>query len=156
MARDGKIQVTFVCLGNICRSPMAEAVFRDLVAKAGLSDHIQVASAATSRWELGERPHPGTQAVLRRHGIHLDPNKRAEMISRDGFENSDYIIVMDAGNAADLARFGKVRRLMEFAPTGMPMDVPDPYYDHNFDAVYNLIDAGCHGFLEYLRKKEHL
>jgi protein-tyrosine phosphatase len=156
MARDEKIQVTFVCLGNICRSPIAEAIFRNLVAKANLSERIQVASAATSRWELGERPHPGTQAVLRRHGVPLDPNKRAEIITREGFENSDYVIVMDTGNAADLSRFGKVRRLMEFAPRGMPLDVPDPYYDHNFDNVYELIDAGCRGLLDYLRKKEHL
>lgn len=151
-----KIRVLFVCTGNICRSPMAEAVFQDMVNQAGLGDRFEIASAATTRWEVGERPHQGTQAVLRKHSVRLDPSKRAQEITREMFTANDYVIGMDAGHVADLSRYGKVRRLLEFASDGVPLDLADPYYTLDFDTTYQHVEDGCRGLLEYIRKKERL
>ena len=136
---------------------MAEAVFRGMVAEAGLKDRFEIASAATSRWELGSPPHPGTQAILRARNILLDPYKRAEQISAADFYYYDYILAMDHENLADMARFPreKVHLLMDYAP-GKPKDVPDPYYTGNFEVVYQLIQAGCQGLLAHIRKENGL
>jgi len=151
------ICVLFVCLGNICRSPMAEAIFRNLVQQAGLGDRFEIASAGTSDWEAGERPHRGTLAILQTHGIEISPDKRARQISHRDLGHYEYIIAMDWNNLRDLARFGTdVKRLMEFAPQGSPLDVPDPYYTHNFDSTYTLIQSGCRGLLQYIRQNEGL
>lgn len=151
------IRVMFVCLGNICRSPMAEAVFRQLVKEAGLEENIDVASAGTGSWHIGERPHSGTQAVLRANNIDVG-KKRAQQLTRSDMSEFDYIVAMDAENVSDIqALFGrKVPRLLEFAPQGTPLDVPDPYYTHNFDYVYQLVRAGCQGLLAHIRQKEGL
>jgi protein-tyrosine phosphatase len=136
---------------------MAEAVFRQLVAEAGLEERFEIASGATSRWELGKPPHPGTQAVLRSHKVPLDPRKRAEQITSADFYYYDYIVPMDQENLADMARFPKekVRLLMDYAP-GKPRDVPDPYYTNNFEYVYDLVRAGSQGLLDAIRLKEGL
>lgn len=149
------IRVLFVCLGNICRSPMAEAIFRHLVEEVGLADQIDVESAGTGNWHAGERPHPGTVAILGQNQISVG-SKRARQLSRADLSAFDYIIAMDAENAADIqALFGrKVPRLLEFAPKGFPLDVPDPYYTHKFDIVYQLVLEGCKGLLETIRQKE--
>jgi protein-tyrosine phosphatase len=151
------IRVLFVCLGNICRSPMAEAIFRHLVDDAGLPNRFEIASAGTSDWETGERPHRGTQGILQSNGVKLLPDKRARQVTRHDLENYEYIIAMDWTNMRDLSRYGvEVRRLMEFAPPGSPLDVPDPYYTHNFDSVYAMILSGCRGLLAYIRHNEGL
>lgn len=154
---DKLIRVLFVCLGNICRSPMAEAVFRHLVKEAGLENRIDIESAGTGAWHAGERPHRGTLEVLRRNNIDMG-NKRARTLSRADLEQFDYIIAMDAENVSDIqAVFGrKVQRLLEFAPNGNPLDVPDPYYTNTFDEVYHLVLAGSQGLLEHIREKEGL
>lgn len=161
MKQEKPIRVVFVCAGNICRSPMAEAVFRHLVQTARLSSHFEIASAGTGDWHVGERPHPGTQAVLQRHGIPLANEKRAQHLGRDNLEEYDYIIVADEENLRDVQHMwnpqhGELRRLLEFAPQAGMLDVPDPYYTGGFDRVYDLVLIGCQGLLDYIRQKEKL
>ncbi len=171
MDQDKTVRVLFVCLGNICRSPMAEAVFRQLVKEAGLSDGFDVESAGTSSEHSGGRPHPGTLEVLRRHQIDTN-GKRARQISPSDLREFDYIVAMDEENVADLAYLsGRVRygsrkssgvneqhipRLLEFAPQSGTLDVPDPYYTGNFDQVYRLVLAGCQGLLAHIRQERGL
>lgn len=151
-----KVRVLFVCTGNICRSPMAEAVFRQQVKDEGLEDCFEIASAATSTWELGEPPHPGTREVLRRHSIPLNPAKRARQITREDYHGYDYIIVMDDENVADMRRYGPVIKLLDYAPHTGVNDVPDPYYTRNFDYVYELVSAGSRGLLDSIRREKGL
>ncbi len=152
MKQNRKLRVLFVCLGNICRSPMAEAVFRQMVIEAGLSDGVEIGSAATSPWEVGKPPHPGTRAVLRQHNVPIDPAKRSVQIRGADLDGVDYLIGMDYENLVDLRRLsdGKthVYRLMEFAGPDYPADVPDPYYDGTFEYVFELVEAGCRGLLQ--------
>ncbi len=156
------IRVLFVCLGNICRSPMAEAVFRHLVEEVGLAHRFEVDSAGTSGWHVGEPPCGGTLRVLRREGIALG-RKLARQISSLELDQWDYVIAMDRENLAALRRLDRrgasttrYHLLMEFAPDLGYRDVPDPYYEGNFDLVYRLVRAGCEGLLEHIRRQEGL
>lgn len=155
------IRVLFVCLGNICRSPMAEGVFGHLVAQAELSDRIAVDSAGTGSWHVGEPPHPGTRQVLQQHGITL--NSTARQVDPTDLHTADYIVAMDRENVRDLRRLdrqgllnGKLHLLLDFAPPGGPRDVPDPYYDNNFDMVYHLVEGGSQGLLAHIRREHGL
>lgn len=155
------IRVLFVCLGNICRSPMAEGVFGHLVSQAGLSEKISVDSAGTGSWHVGEPPHPGTRRVLQQHGITLDSTAR--QVAPTDLRTADYVIAMDRENVLDLQRLdrqgflnGKLRLLLDFAPPGTPREVPDPYYDNSFDTVYRLVDAGSQGLFAHIRREHKL
>jgi protein-tyrosine phosphatase len=152
------IGVNFVCLGNICRSPMAEAVFQFMVNEAGLSNSFKIASSAVGNWHVGERPHTGTQAVLKQNGIPLNPEKRALLLRTADIKQYPYILALDHEIAASIEHmYGvQVKRLMEFAPEGHPLDVPDPYYNHKFDDVLTLVRAGCSGLLSYIRQEESI
>lgn len=153
------VNVLFVCLGNICRSPMAEGVFRQMVSEAGLAEAIQVDSAATSAYHVGEQAHPGTRRELARHGIAYEGRAR-QIQPSDLAQDSVYVVAMDQQNLIDLRRrFGdetEFLRLLDFAGQTDVRDVPDPYYSDNFDYVYRLVEDGCRGLLAHIRHTERL
>lgn len=155
------IRVLFVCLGNICRSPMAEAVFARLVDEAELDGEIAVDSAGTAGWHAGEPADRRTLDVLRRHGIPY--TGRSRQIRPQDLKHFDFVVAMDSENLTDLlfmdperALNGKLHRLMDFAPSGYPKDVPDPYTNGQFDLVYDLVNAGGRGLLDHIRKQNGL
>ena len=153
------INVLFVCLGNICRSPMADAVFQQMVKEAGLDAHISVDSAGTGSWHVGEKPHRGTRRVLADHNIPY--NGRARQITATDMSNpNSYIIVMDQSNYNDVVhQFGQHSRLhllLEFATNTTETNVPDAYYTGNFDYVYELVTDGCTGLLATIRQENGL
>ncbi|MCA9949280.1 MAG: low molecular weight phosphotyrosine protein phosphatase [Anaerolineales bacterium] len=153
------VTVLFVCLGNICRSPMAESIFQKMVDDAGLSAKINVDSAGTGAWHVGERPHPGTRRVLQQHGIRS--NGRARMVrAADMTDPASYIIAMAIDNMDELLhRFGdhpRLFRLLDFALEAKVRDVPDPYYENNFEYVFELVSDGCRGLLTTIRRNEGL
>ncbi len=153
------INVIFVCLGNICRSPMAEAVFQNMVDEAGLTDEIHVDSAGTGSWHVGESAHRGTRRVLAQHGI--DYKGYARKVSRNDVNSENaYLIAMDTSNMRDLqSRFGyhpRMYKLLDFADGVGIDDVPDPYYNGNFEEVFQLVDDGCRGLLAMIRAEQKL
>lgn len=147
------VKILFVCYGNICRSPMAEYVMKDLVAIYGLSEGFAIESAATSSWEIGNPAHRGTAERLRREGIDCSAHK-ARQVKKSDYDSYDFIVGMEQSNVDDLRRvFGgdpasKVYRLLEFA--GREEDIADPYYTGDFDATYDNVLDGCTGLLGFL------
>jgi len=143
-------KILFVCHGNICRSPMAEFVMKDMLAKAGRAD-VVVESAALHTDELGNDIHRGTRRELERHGVPFSP-RRAWLLDAAKASEYDLIVGMDSYNMADLRRLvypadrPKLRRLLDFA--GIARDVADPWYTGNFDETYADVTAGCRGILE--------
>ena len=155
------IRVLFICMGNICRSPMAEAVMKHLVEQEGLARQITVDSVGIDGWHVGEPRHPGSQAVLRGHGIPFAGSAR--QITLGDIARADYLVCMDRENVAGVRYLDrspsvetKLHRLLEFAPSGLPEDVPDPYYHGNFDEVFRLVDAGCQGLLAHIRAEHNV
>lgn len=150
------ISIEFVCHGNICRSPMAEFLFKDLVKKRNLENRFYIASAATSREEIGNPVHHGTRNKLRQHGISVS-GKYAVQMEKQDYGKYDYILGMDKYNISNMLRIlggdpdGKVRRLMDF--TSRPRDVADPWYTGDFDATYDDIMEGCEALLSYIISK---
>ena len=145
----------FVCHGNICRSPMAEFVLKDMAAKQGL--HWEIASAATSCEELGNDIHPGTKAKLRELGIPFERRQARRITDRD-YEYYDLLIGMDGRNSINMRRFygsdpqNKLCLLLDF--TDRPRDIADPWYTGNFDATYADIKEGCEGLIRHLNEEK--
>lgn len=146
-------KVLFVCLGNICRSPMAEFVLRDMVKKAGLSEQIVVASAATSAWEIGNPVYPPAREELCKHGIDCS-GKTARQITQQDYAEFDRIIGMDVRNMQELREFfggdpaGKLSMMLDY--TDRPGQVADPYYTGDFSATWQDVQEGCAGLLRVL------
>ncbi|BBN99656.1 low molecular weight protein-tyrosine-phosphatase [Sporolactobacillus terrae] len=152
------MRLLFVCLGNICRSPMAEAVMRAKIAATDLAQKVTVDSAGTGNWHVGEPPHQGTQRELKKAAIPYH-QIRARQISTDDFQTFDLIIAMDRQNEQDLHRLAantnhkaKIRRFMTYLNDQPEPDVPDPYYTGCFDEVFDRINRGTDRILETLIK----
>lgn len=146
-------KICFVCHGNICRSPMAEFFFKEMLRQRGLEDCYLVESRATSTEEIGNPPHYGTVLKLAQFGI-VPANKFAVQLKRSDYDKYDLIIGMDDANIRNILRitgndkFGKVRKMMSFAGSGR--SVADPWYTGDFDTTYNDINEGLNGLLKYL------
>lgn len=153
------IRVCFVCLGNICRSPMAEFIFKDMVKKAKLEDKISVLSRGTSDEELGKAIHSGTIRELERHHIPYTP-RYATQLKKEDYDSIDYFISVDSLNSRFMRNLFihdkdlKIHRLLDF--TSLKKDIADPWYTGNFTVTYQEIELGCQAFLNYLIKKYSL
>jgi protein-tyrosine phosphatase len=165
------VRLLFVCLGNICRSPTAEGVMRELVREAGLEDAIELDSAGTGSWHVGSPPDARARDAARARGIALDGSAR--QVSRDDLDDFDLVIAMDHSNQRELRQLArsdeeraKIRLLREFDPAsgargaggsaGEAADVPDPYYGApgGFDEVLDLVQTACAGLLARIRAGE--
>ena len=147
------IRVVFVCTGNICRSPSAEAVLTHLVADAGLSDQIAVASAGTGRWHVGDDADPRTLRALRHRGYEL--RHSARQFTQSWYDEHDLVVALDRSHREDLQAMrpgAEVHLLREWDPQG-PGDVPDPYYGDaaDFEEVLDQVERSCQGLLEEVR-----
>lgn len=162
---DAPVRLSFVCLGNICRSPTAEAVMATIVEEAALSHRVLVDSAGTAGWHEGDRPDPRTIEAAARRDISMDHLRGRQFRAAD-FDRFDLVLAMDHDNRRDLLRLAggdataKVRLLREFDPVtvggdplGFDLAVPDPYYGgpDGFDLVLDLIDGACRGLLDHIR-----
>ncbi|WP_145463073.1 low molecular weight protein-tyrosine-phosphatase [Staphylococcus hominis] len=150
------VDVAFVCLGNICRSTMAEAIMRQRLKERGISDVI-VHSRGTGRWNLGEPPHQGTQKILKQHHIPFD-GIVSELFEPD--DDFDYIIAMDQSNVNNIKSInpnlkGQLFKLLEFSNME-ETDVPDPYYTNNFEGVYDMVQSSCDNLIDFIVKDVNL
>ncbi|MBF0710381.1 MULTISPECIES: low molecular weight protein-tyrosine-phosphatase [unclassified Gemella] len=147
------VKVIFVCLGNICRSPMAEAVFRDMVEKEGLADKIQIDSAATSTWEQGNPVHKGTVDRLAKENISTKGMFSRTLEDKD--LDYDYIVGMDESNIKNIKKFvagresGQIKMLLEYA--GDKSSIADPWYTGDFDKTYQDVLRGTRALLEVIK-----
>lgn len=144
-------KVCFVCLGNICRSPMAEFVMKRLASQ----DQIEISSRATSSWEQGNLIHQGTQSILNQYGIAYDKKKTAQQIDLDDLRRFDYIIGMDHQNVSDLKKLSQGKwddKIHHFNKDG----VPDPWYTGDFEETYQLVMQGCRDWLSQLKNNNRI
>jgi len=154
------VRICFVCLGNICRSPTAEAVMRGLLRREGLHEHVEIDSAGTGAWHVGEPPDHRARAAGKRRG--LEVGGQARKVVREDFERFDLLVAMDRSNQSDLERLAPSRQaaerifLLRDFDTNTPAgsDVPDPYYGDGdgFERVLDICDAACRGLLDYVRE----
>jgi len=141
----------FVCMGNICRSPLAANVFRHKIKQRGVADRFDIDSAGTGAWHVGEPPDPRVLQNAARHGVPM--TGLARQVKREDFDRFDLLLCMDQANHDHLLRMGapknKTRLLLEFNPVSSVREVPDPYYggDDGFETVYRLVEAACDALL---------
>ncbi|HEX7643796.1 MAG TPA: low molecular weight protein-tyrosine-phosphatase [Burkholderiaceae bacterium] len=160
MISDKKFRLLFVCMGNICRSPTADGIMRQLVADAGLAHMIEVDSAGTHNYHPGEAPDARSQAAAHKRGYDLSP-LRARKVEDADFERFDLILAMDRDNLANLKRrcpgehAGKLRLMMEYAAKYDAAEVPDPYYEstRGFEIVLDYLEDACAGVLAEVKKQ---
>ena len=155
------IRVLFVCLGNICRSPIAEFVMKDMVSKRGIADKFYIASAATSTEEIwngiGNPVYPPARKELAKHGISCE-GKRAVQITKADYGKYDYILGMEQRNIRNILRIvgmdseGKVKLLLDYSDDSR--DIADPWYTGDFESTYRDVVEGSEGFLRYLEKNK--
>lgn len=160
-ANNYKYKVLFVCTGNICRSPTAEGIMKNLVKEAGLADKIYTDSAGTSSWHSGDCPDIRSIACAENHGLDLR-DLRSRPVSAEDFAEFDLILGMDNSNIYNLEtkrphgddRYlkAKVKKLLEYAPE-YGTDVPDPYYHNGFEKVFEMIEKSCERLLEEIKQK---
>lgn len=154
-----KVKILFICHGNICRSPMAEMIMKDLVSKAGLSQRYEIASAATSTEEIGNPVYPPAQRILARHGI-SSAGKTARRMTKQDYAYYDYLVAMDRNNLRNMRGFvgsdseKKVSLLMEH--TSRPGDVADPWYTGNFEATWRDVLEGCECLLAEIEQTRNV
>ena len=154
------MKILFVCLGNICRSPTAEVVFRDVAAREAPDMKFQVESAGTAAYHVGQAPDPRTRAAALRRGYDLSP-LRARVIEPPDFETFDLILAMDRENLDDLKLRApqnaqeRLRLFLEFTPDLGTTEVPDPYYggSNGFEEVLDLVEAASRGLLQHIRER---
>ena len=150
------IKILFICHGNICRSPMAECVLKNMVAQSGRSSEFYIDSAATSREEIGNPIYPPAIRKLKEEGIPLSGHRAVQM-TREDYDKYDLLLAADSANLRNMRRIaggdpqGKIRRLLDY--TSRPRDIADPWYTGNFDVTYNDIVEGCQGLLDWLDQK---
>jgi protein-tyrosine phosphatase len=164
MTNPKKLKVLFVCMGNICRSPLAEGVFRQQVTKAGLAARFTIDSAGTSAYHVGDPPDPRTTRVARARGIELAG--KARQIRASDLHDFDYVLVMDEQNMARVQQLGnnaqataEVRMLRDFDEDASDdRDVPDPYYGgaRGFEDVHDIVERACARLLDHIRKEHDL
>lgn len=151
------IKILFVCCGNICRSPMAEYVMKDMVSKRGLGDCFCIDSAATSTEEIGNGVHRGTRGKLREEGIPCGDH-RARQMKRADYEAYDYLLGMDSWNIRNMIRIAggdpdhKICRLLDFGEN--PRDIADPWYTGDFDITYEDVVEGCEALLAHICQED--
>lgn len=149
-----RTRILFVCMGNICRSPLAEGIFLHLARRRGIADRFEIGSAGTGGWHAGERADPRARAVAAARGIELA--SRARQVSADDFDRFDHLVCMDEDNLEDLERRGapasKLRLLLECDPRAPVRSVPDPYMgdEQSFQEVFAMIETACAHLLEEL------
>lgn len=158
-----KIKILFICHGNICRSPMAEFVLKDMVTRRGIADKFEIASAATSTEEIwngvGNPVYPPAREELAKHGISCD-GKRVVQLKASDYDYYDYLIGMDTMNIRNIERMtghkkgDKISLMLEYA--GEYRSCDDPWYTHRFDKTYDDVVKGCEAFLEYLERENRI
>ena len=149
----------FVCLGNICRSPLAHGILEDRIRKAGLQDRFEIASSGIGDWHIGEKPDSRMRRTAQRHGLSLD-YQRAQQLTRTDLTHYDHLYSMDRRVQRDTERMAPSRELAARVqlfrmhdPEPNLGDVPDPWFENNFDEVYTIVDRTCTALLEHLVRR---
>ena len=157
------IKIVFVCLGNICRSPSAEGIFREKVIESSLDNIIEIDSAGTSAFHVGELADSRMRKHASRRGYNL--TSRSRQFKKSDFNEFDYIVVMDKQNYSDILNLDnnnrfkeKVKMMTDFSTSYFQEDVPDPYYGgpNGFDVVIDILEESCNGFLDFLKANEKI
>lgn len=155
------IKVIFVCLGNICRSPLGEGVFRELVKEKGWEKYFFIDSAGTAAYHVGKAPDPGSRCVALKHGFSIE-DQRARQFSSSDLESWDYIIAMDSSNRKNIEKLGSVKGklllMRDFDQEAPSSDVPDPWSlgDEAFLETYQIVRRSCENLLKYIAKEHQL